>query len=366
MALTGILPIFMCFLVLLMAACGSGVVQEVSTHETDPCHIVYDAGSSGTRMFIYQQSEDGWIQNRGPKTGALADPVRQNRGKTMDDAGQVIEELVATLDQIRMDGPLDEDGKAEWPAFDWQHRCSLQAVTVYATAGMRLAEQQDPMTSRAFWDRLNARLADRVGIPVTTRTISGFEEGLYAWLTVREGKADNHFGTAEMGGASVQITFPCEHCEMARSVRVADMVMPLFSHSFLDWGQDEAWNRFGRSPACARGVGLEKPGWQVADCEAAMGGFQDTASEVEQYLDDSAELAWYTGGAFRYMNDTDIDQFCRHGTDSGFQPVSSCFRAVYLPYVLDSLGLPAEYEAVNLSWTLGAVVCTATRCLEVN
>ena len=68
--------------------------------------------------------------------------------------------------------------------------------------------------------------------------------------------------------------------------------------------------------------------------------------------------------AFRYMKRSDIDQFCRKGIDSGYQQESSCFRAVYLQEVLTYLGLPEDTETTDADWTLGAVVCTATRCLE--
>jgi hypothetical protein len=53
------------------------------------------------------------------------------------------------------------------------------------------------------------------------------------------------------------------------------------------------------------------------------------------------------------------------GTDSGYEPVSSCFRAVYLRNVISTMGLPLKSETTDINWALGAVVCTTTRCLEV-
>ena len=41
------------------------------------CHIMYDAGSSGTRLYIYEQQDSIWVPHEGPKVGALADPVRE-------------------------------------------------------------------------------------------------------------------------------------------------------------------------------------------------------------------------------------------------------------------------------------------------
>ncbi|NKC13250.1 MAG: hypothetical protein GKR94_13955 [Gammaproteobacteria bacterium] len=94
------------------------------------CQIVYDAGSSGTRLYIYEQQGDSWVEHRGPKVSALADPVREIRGKTWADADAVVAEVVGALDEVK-------------PDFDWSTQCQLDAAQVLATAGMRIAEQED-------------------------------------------------------------------------------------------------------------------------------------------------------------------------------------------------------------------------------
>lgn len=93
--------------------------------------------------------------------------------------------------------------------------------------------------------------------------------------------------------------------------------------------------------------------------------FAETAADVTNLVKESGGMPWYLTSAFSYMQDTDIDYFCRKGVNGGFQPESSCFRAVYLQNVLDSLAVPVDSELIDVNWTLGAVVCTATRCLEV-
>jgi hypothetical protein len=111
-------------------------------------------------------------------------------------------------------------------------------------------------------------------------------------------------------------------------------------------------------------VGIENPEWEVVDCSVGMGGFTEAAFNPGKYIRTAETQRWYLSDAFRYMKDDDIEQFCRQGVDSGFEPVSSCFRAVYLQSVLDTLGLPVDADRSDVDWTLGAVVCTATRCLE--
>jgi len=350
--------------VLFLGACTRQVEPDPKVAELSDCHIIYDAGSKRTRLYVYQQTDLGWLKHSGPKVGALADPVRNNRGKTMADAGTVVDDIVAALESLRSHGPVNKKGEPKWPAFDWRDQCNVKTVSVYATAGMRLAEQIAPPGSEALWELLNQRLAVAVGMDVATRTLSGFEEGLFAWLATRESQDDDSFGVAEMGGASIQISFPCSQCETARQVKVKDRQVMIYSFSFLGWGQDEAWKKFGSSKACERGVGIENPEWKLEDCSVGMQGFSDAAVDPRKNIRSAEVPRWYLSDAFRYMNDDDIEWFCRKGIDSGFEPLSSCFRAVYLRNVLEALGLPANAKTSDVDWTLGAVVCNATQCLE--
>ena len=281
----------------------------------------------------------------------------------MADAGAVVDAIVATLDEVRSDGPISRKGEPEWSGFDWKERCHIETVAVYATAGMRLAQQQNAGASAVLWEMLNDRLSSALGMEVTARTLTGYEEAVFAWLAVREGLDEGDFGVAEMGGASVQIAFPCAECETARQVRVKGHIVPLYADSFLGWGQDEAWEKLGPLPACERGVGLQNPNWQIADCATGTGMVLADAIEFRRYVDNAQDLRWYLSGAFRYMRDTDIDHFCRKGLDSGFQPDTSCFRAIYLQNVLNALRVPMKSAHSTADWPLGAVICTATQCL---
>ena len=127
-------------------ACTSPVKRSQPGDAAAACYIIYDAGSSATRLFIYQEAATGWLKHTGPQTDALSDPVRRNRGKSMSDANTVIADLLIALDDIRRNGPPGKDGIPRWPAFDWQTRCSVKGAAVYASAGMRLAEYQDALS----------------------------------------------------------------------------------------------------------------------------------------------------------------------------------------------------------------------------
>jgi len=357
--------LLMTALVLLLKACSVQVAPDEVDGTLSPCHIIFDAGSSRTRLYVYEKTVNGWLKHRGPRTGALADPVRGIRGKTMTDVDAVIDAMVTALDDMRHDGPVNKAGKPRWPAFDWKERCRIETASVYATGGMRVAEQMDPRASELLWGMLNKKLGTALGLSVMTRTISGYEEGLFAWLAIREGRDDGNFGMAEMGGASVQVAYSCDRCEASRPVMVKGDVVTVYSHSYLGWGQDEAWNQFAPLPACAPGVGRKDPDWQIADCLSGIGIDSDLAVELNKSPSGLEDLRWYMVGAFRYMQDSDIQQFCRAGTISDFEPETSCFRAVYLRHVLGTLGVPAGSESSDVDWTLGAVICNDTQCLDV-
>jgi len=349
-------------LCLFLSACSLTPEQGV-TVPIAACQVIYDAGSSGTRLYIYQQTTAGWVKHSGPRMAALADPVRGNRKKSMDNADKLTDAIVAGMDKIREDGPVKKDGSPKWPAFDWKTQCRLDSVAVYATAGMRLAERDNPIDAKRLWEKLNRKLGGALGMAVTTRTLTGFEEGLFAWLATREEQPDDHFGITEMGGASAQISFPCDDCVASRRVVVQGVDVSMVSFSFLGMGQDEAWKNQSDHSQCKRGVGLKNPDWRIADCTDDIAIPAKVGEEVRGNVKQADVRRWYLAGAFAYSKYTDIDDYCRNSIASGYKPKTSCFRAVYQPYFLNSLGVPMSSELSDVDWTLGAAICAVSDCL---
>jgi hypothetical protein len=350
------------------------------------CQIVYDAGSSGTRLFIYALQDGRWVEHPGPKSAALADPVRQIRGRSHADIPGMTTDVVAQLDRIRSAGPSESGGKPQWQAFDWMAHCRVTDAMVLATAGMRIAEQEDPVRSRQLWAGLRAQLQARLGrnVRVSARTLTGFEEGFFAWLAVREERADHRFGIVEMGGASSQVTFPCARCDPAddavRTVRVKGLPLQIYSYSFLGLGQDEAPRTLGMAESCAYGVGLSASSWQRADCEgridlgtatamkdpynhslpAQAGQPRGTSRQVPTRQSDASD--WVLTGAFIYASPDAVATCCLH-QGACYHAQTSCFRAVYLDKFLATLGIPVQSAKADVSWTEGVVLCAASRCL---
>lgn len=372
-------------LVLLTAGC-SGPMESVKPEATalqpSSCYIVFDAGSSGTRLFVYEKQGTAWREHQGPKVSALADPVREFRGKKNADIDAVTAEVVSALDGIKQQGPADDKGKAKWPAFDWTAQCHVESAMVYATAGMRIAEQENAAQSKVLWDSLKQKLQAKVGegVPVTTRTLTGFEEGLYAWLAVRHEKKTNRLGISEMGGASAQVAFPCPSCDPAddavKPVLVDGKPVQIYSYSFLGLGQDEAPKVLGVPAACAYGAGASQPKWTVGDCGSQLvlrdaDGIRDPYNYSHGQRGTHKKIptgkadvsAWVLTGAFNYLDDSQIGTCCA-SRGQCYEQDTSCFRPVYLDKYLQTLNIPKTSEKMDASWTLGAAVCAVDGCLK--
>ena len=144
---------YIMILIVTTLLCSTASAQQVAT-----CHIMYDAGSSGTRLYIYEQQESKWVRHEGPKVGALADPVRKIEGDDWKEAAEkVVASVVKALEDIKTVS-LDDKGKPKWPAFDWSTQCKIASATVFATAGMRLAEQKNRSRSKELWKMLKEEL----------------------------------------------------------------------------------------------------------------------------------------------------------------------------------------------------------------
>ncbi len=354
--------IAMVFLAFGMLAC-SATPREGRPANHVACQVIFDAGSSGTRLYIYQLTASGWVKHSGPQTAALADPVRGISNQTMADAEAVTDSIVAAMAQIQQDGPLQSDGMLKWKGFEWETNCQLETVAVYATAGMRLAERQHPADTESLWEMLNLKLSKALGRSVTTRTLTGFEEGLFAWLATREEQPDANFGIVEMGGASAQISFPCQACTDSRWVLVQGVDVPLVSISFLGLGQDEAWKTHSNPSECSPGIGLRDSAWRVADCTDGVALPAGLGDSIRGFVEQADIHRWHLAGAFLFSKHSDFGDYCQNDIVSAYKPKTSCFRAIYQAYFLSSMGVPISTELSQVDWTLGAAICARDSCL---
>lgn len=195
---------------------------------------VIDAGSSGTRLYLYEYKQ-------GPEGATLSllledepDTLRglSNYADKPDQAGQ---------GEI---GPLLEGLQK----FVKEKGISPQAlsVSVLATAGMRLV---DPVASARIYDSVRQEIASRGLSAREVGTITGQSEGIYAWVdlnylrgNLRQGKPTE--GIVEIGGASAQVALavnsPNRYGGFVRRVQIGQQTYDVLSISYLGLGQNEA------------------------------------------------------------------------------------------------------------------------------
>jgi hypothetical protein len=111
---------------------------------------------------------------------------------------------------------------------------------------------------------------------ISTKTIIGYEQGLYDWLAVKEWRDENNmkgtdFALATIGGGSSQVVFPCvSNCVNAKTVVVDSREIDFFIHSFLKLGTTKLPGALQSSdnipPSCEWGIAEKQAKWEKKHC----------------------------------------------------------------------------------------------------
>ncbi len=195
------------------------------------CVIIFNAGGSGTRLYLYTSQGSSWRENnKGPRVSPLTGPVREIRSKTWIERKWVTSEIATAFDLM-----------ADL-TYDWKSKCELSYVAVYTTEG--------------------------------------------TWLAAGNTSGRENFGFVEMGGASVQITFSCSGCyasiDCLRTIFLDKKEIDVFSYSFLGLGKDRSPVTQGFPPSCRYGAGEEEIEWTVAACNESSV-FQKNGAIIDPY-----------------------------------------------------------------------------------
>jgi Golgi nucleoside diphosphatase len=199
---------------------------------------VVDAGSSGSRIFLYR-----WPKQGGGPTEEVFNEERTPGISDPEHGLEALQELVALAEN----------------ALPQHHGADAHDVPIYlgATAGLRLIESGQRDTTMV---RIRDLLHDSEFLfrDEWARVISGEEEGIYDWLTInyiKNGKAlpnrsSTTYGALDLGGASTQISFSTQR-RLLRSneafpLQIDDSNYLLYSRSFLHYGVDEARSKHAR------------------------------------------------------------------------------------------------------------------------
>lgn len=213
----------------LLAGCGGNAGEAAFTRFV----AVIDAGSSGSRLVLYERIRDGQgikVEQRLTDTGGQALSSFESNPQQAGPAGvqPLIDKLQQALKTLNTPNSAVE-------------------LHLLATAGMRLVEARNPAAAQAIYESARSVISASGLKPGRIETLSGTDEGLFAWLDLND--LAGHFrngtppalGIVEVGGASAQIAFATtEDYRPGVSVSVQGKTYRVFSQSWLGLGQDQA------------------------------------------------------------------------------------------------------------------------------
>lgn len=192
---------------------------------------VIDAGSSGTRLALYESAPDTQATRvyRAPSNTPGLSSFAANPSAAGPEA------VTPLLDQLRTH--LDGEGIA----------IADVPVALLATAGMRRLKLNDPAAAREIFASTRAAIEES-GFPLrANKVLPDFQEALLAWLdaNARAGTLDTpaaDIGIVEVGGASAQVAFrsPRATGPGVRSVTVSGQNINVVAISYLGLGANEA------------------------------------------------------------------------------------------------------------------------------
>lgn len=228
------------FTIITLSACNSGnngsmpsLQSKNITNkaiEKQSYQLIIDAGSSGSRVYVYSKQESSSIPMLNDLYEKKTSLPLASFANNPRNAGSSIE-------------PLLESAIAYLNTHDTNLDLSSISTNILGTAGMRVIpeSQQSEIYKNVSETILNKGL--KLG---QTKTITGQEEGIYSWVDINY--LNNNFnksatsGIFEVGGASTQVAFATSQAlsESVIEVRIKNQKYNVFSTSFLGLGQDYA------------------------------------------------------------------------------------------------------------------------------
>ncbi|KAI0210783.1 Ectonucleoside triphosphate diphosphohydrolase 4 [Lamellibrachia satsuma] len=218
--------------------------------------VVIDAGSSGSRVRVYNWHERATSRTKLPRfnmtTSKKETPGISSFANNLDGLAKHIGDLVA---YAKKNVPQSQTDKTP--------------IYLMATAGIRLLMEAK---ADAVMGKIHTLLSDKAVNPfkfrrIQSRVLSGEEEGAFAWMAVNylnnvfpvdggplfeesassshtekhEEDRNNSWGIVELGGASLQIAFIPAGSLLANKfpVKVLGTYYPLYVYSYLGFGQNQ-------------------------------------------------------------------------------------------------------------------------------
>lgn len=202
--------------------------------------IVVDAGSTGSRLHLFQYVNDKKLPliidvYSGKSAPGLSD-FANNPEAAGDSLKNMLDEATVELQKNHID----------------PHKV---AINIYGTGGLRILPQS---TQNAIYANVISTIQNQYEFSIgNIKTITGKLEGIYGWLDINyllktfDTDTDTTRGSIDMGGASAQIAFsnPTSfHAEDEEMLTINGKTYNIFSKSFLGIGLIQAISEINSYP----------------------------------------------------------------------------------------------------------------------
>ncbi len=274
---------------------------SATTCPKSKCLAVIDSGSSGSRLFVYAFDMD---------------------------KNKELPERIETIGSYNITPGLTKIPPKESAISDYLDSLMKQSnidnlpVYYFSTAGMRL---ETPHTQKKYYGLISNWFQKKPNILLKeVKTISGKEEGLYGWLAINyqldtlDKNAEQQHGVLDMGGASVQISFPVLDARKGNThLYIKGKPIHIYIKSFLGMGQTEMAHQFLNYPYCfsksyilPNGNKARGDWYKCIDQIDSLTNGVHKVSKISPYLSSAPSgISWMAMGSMMYVKNEEPFNF---------------------------------------------------------
>lgn len=263
--------------------------------------IIIDAGSSGSRLHLFQHDTSSRMPVINEIFSASTKPGLSHYADHPGSAGKALKPLLDEANQYLKEHHIDP------------HTVSFNLL---ATAGMRLIPAHK---QQAIYQHIQQYLYANYKFNIANiKTVSGKMEALYGWLDINY--LEHHFqqhtktlGAIDMGGASTEIAFATNNQNKLHdviTVTINGETYHVFCKSFLPLGQDEVRkvinkNRLANTcyPRNYQFSDANKGNFEYHTCQSLFATFLSKESPMQKMLAPEYQQSFVAYSAIYYAYD---------------------------------------------------------------
>ena len=305
---------------------------------------IIDAGSSGSRLFVYDVNSDGQDKVK------LLYPIGKEQKK--HSKGRPLSSIVNHPDSVQV----------FLQQMTQNYKCDSIDLYILATAGMRLKPKAQ---ADSIYDKLE-NLPGTNGFYVRgAMTISGQYEGLYGWLAANfeNGKLGfskndeqatlsyigDPYGIVEIGGASMQVAFKAEGDNKNCLSRPG--LGKIYAKSYLGGGVDQIYKNTKPGKRYRFHLDVETDFNELYEADTRFLGLGIPINNVLKGIDEQKSKKTYKGKIKKYI------KTLKHFEDTP-QNYHPRINAHYIKWVSNKMNLDGAIISPkkDASWTIGAAI----------